>query len=225
MWFLVTYRRPELARRFVDAAIATEVSTSGVMFVQGDKAGYDFALPKGWLRAIASRNVGLVAGLNMCQRQYPEEPWYGLVADDLIPETPHWDRRLLERLQPMGIVSCNDGNRPYAGGRMCGSTILDGALVRAAGFLSPPVCWHSYTDDWWETVGTTFSCWQRLADVVVRHETPVFGDRPADSTHNEAYGSKYERLQQDKTAYEKWMADDGMKALGRIAIERARRKS
>lgn len=225
MWFLITYNRPLLAQRFIEAAVSTGMTTPGVMFVQGDAKGYDFPMPKGWARAISATNIGLIRGLNTCLVQHKDAPWYGLLADDLLPETEGWDCKLLEQLHPVGIVSCNDGNRPFKGGRMCGATVLDGALVRAAGFVGPPCCWHSYTDDWWELVGATFPCWNRIEDVIVRHDTPVFGDRPEDPTHEAAYGPKYARLAEDQKKYQAWVNTEGMQAMGRIAVERSRKRA
>lgn len=223
MIFLVTYRRPLLAQRFIEAAVATGMTSPGTMLVQGDDRGYGFALPKGWSKGVAATNLGLIKGLNSCFAQHRDAPWFGLVADDLVPETQDWDKRLLEQLHPMGVVSCNDANRPFAGGRVCGATFLDGDLVRSQGFIGPPCCWHSFTDDWLELVGRTFPCLNRVADVVVRHETPVFGDRPPDETHHAAYGADQNMslLRQDESRYRAWLQLDGMAAIGRIAVARS----
>lgn len=225
MWLLISYNRPLMAQRFMEAAVAMGMTTPGVLFVQGDAKGYDFPLPKGWRRAISKDNIGLIRGLNTCFVQMRDEKWYGLLADDLVPETDGWDQKLLDQLHPMGIVSCNDANRPFVGGRMCGSTILDGDLVRTAGFVGPPCCWHSYTDDWWEMVGKTFPCWNRVETVVVRHDTPVFGDRPTDATHDAAYGKGMEVLGQDRDKYAAWVNGPGMEAMGRIAVMRSRKRA
>jgi hypothetical protein len=124
-------------------------------------------------------------------------------------------------------VSCNDANRPYEGGRICGATFLSGDLVRAQGFIGPPCCWHSYTDDWLEMVARTFPCWNRVDDVIVRHDTPVFGDRPTDETHDAAYGPGREMrvLHEDQAKYAAWLPTGGMAAMGRIAVERSRKRA
>jgi len=225
--FLVTYRRPLLAKRFFDAAVATGMKAPGVMLVQGDAAGYDFPLPPGWVRGAAKTNMGLIKGLNACYAQHKDAAWFGLVADDLIPQTQDWDTKLLAQMHPMGIVSCSDGNYAYQGGRVCGATFLSGDLVRAQGFIGPPCCWHSYTDDWLELVAKTFPCWNRVDDVIVRHDTPVFGNRPTDETHDAAYGPGREMrvLHEDQAKYAAWLPTEGMAAMGRIAVERANRRA
>lgn len=152
MWFLITYNRPLLAQRFIEAAVSTGMTTPGVMFVQGDAKGYDFPMPKGWARAISATNIGLIRGLNTCLVQHKDAPWYGLLADDLLPETEGWDRKLLDQLHPMGIVSCNDGNRPFKGGACAGLLSSMGRWSGPLGLSALPVAGTAIPTtggNWW----------------------------------------------------------------------------
>lgn len=194
MWLLVSYNRPAMLRRIMG-------------YLDGKPAA---------LWDNTGNNIGLIAGLNKLVAMYPNERWYGLLADDLIPETEGWDAKLLHALPSGGMVSCNDGGAPFLTGRMCGACAIDGDTVRAAGFIAPPPCWHSFTDDFWEACAADGMPWARLKDVIVRHETPVGNYRPADETHEKAYGKNYEILEDDRAKYNAWMAVEGRNAKRRV---------
>lgn len=212
MWLLVTHKRPEMAKRFLDTATGSR----GVMLIDEPTGEHYPEVPARWQRRIAGANNGLIHGLNVLLKEFPDEPWYGLVADDLRPECVDWSERLIKAVPMGGMVSCNDGGAPWITGRMCGACVIDGDAVRAAGFIGPPCCWHCFTDDFWEDCAKQGMPWTRLGDVVVRHHTPVGNYREKDETHLRAYGENYEVLASDRAKYNAWMAGEGNKAKRRV---------
>lgn len=206
-WFLPTFKRPERLRQFFQAAAAVGgFSTKGTVIVNGSRRGYaSVPLPDGWDMVVLPKNIGLGGALNWALKHYPAEGWYGVLVDDLWPETPGWDAKLVEAVQPMRIASCMDGFRTP--NRM-GTPVFGGDLLRAWGFWSVPGVWHSYMDDFWERIGSEFSIWTQLSDVMVRHKTPFGGSAAVDETHETAYGPNSERLAADKVVFDKFIEEN-----------------
>lgn len=212
MWLLPTYNRPEKFANFLAAAKATGTSTPGVVIVNGDRAGYDFAdLPQGWT-VIDVPPEGMVKAVNTALAMFPSEPWYGMLVDDSVPVTPGWDVRVVEAAMKSGMASCNDLDQ--APKRICGAAVWRGDIIRAAGFIYPPCTWHAYGDDFWESIGRDYSCWAVLMDVIVEHKHPFKNAALKDATH----ARSYDRMADDKRAYDAWVrSPEGIASVQAIA--------
>lgn len=212
MWFLPTYNRPEKLKRFLAAAKATGISTPGIVIVNGDFAGYEnLDLPENWTLTTASAE-GMVKVLNDAFDAHPNEMWYGIVVDDLVPVTPGWDKAVVQAALKSGIASCND--RELAPARMTGATAFRGDILRAAGFVMPRCLFHTYGDDFWEKIGRDYACWSVLMDVIIEHHHPFKDAASADATHARSYS----QMGDDKGKYQRWLfSDDGRATVQRIA--------
>jgi hypothetical protein len=206
MWLLPTYNRPDLLRQTLQHCVETKMTTPGVILVNGgDHKPYkSIPLPPNWRIIFRSENLGWAQGCQHLFERFPDEPWYGFFYDDMVPKTPEWDLRLLERLKPGGIVTAeNNWHKPPR----IQTAVLDGNLVREVGFITLPKTWSCFTDDFWEKLGEELGCWDHASDVVVETLNPRKGDMPmSEATTVAGYGPNNERLLADKQVYDAFLS-------------------
>lgn len=200
MWFLPTLDRPAFLKETLWHMIGTGVSTPGVVLVNGSarETYADVDLPPGWTMVFLPRNLGLCGALNWAFEKFPNEPWYGLIGDDMVPKTPGWDARMLERITPTSMVSSND-NWQAESGRLT-VYMVGGDILRTLGYWYPPGMWHCYSDDFWEMIGNDFGIWTFLKDVIVETISPFKSDVRQDDTTVVAYS----RMGKDRKVFEEW---------------------
>lgn len=99
-------------------------------------------LPAGWDWEIGPR-VGCVATVNRAFAEHPDEPWYAVIADDMVCGPEGWDTQLANACQPHFIAWGDDGRW---GAKLCTSYFVGGDLPRALGFLDAPMFGHLYAD-------------------------------------------------------------------------------
>ncbi|MDE2022096.1 MAG: hypothetical protein KGI71_04295 [Patescibacteria group bacterium] len=204
LWILPTRRRVSTLKRFFAAAVANGLSTPGRVLVNQNELQElrdeyaTVALPDGWeilpspFDSICETNRGALP-------LYKHLDWVGLVTDDVVPETPDWDRKLLEWHDGRTVVTCDDGTS--APKRMCGAHIFPMALCRVVGFWVPSGFHHMFVDDLWEDLYGSAGAWRVRMDVVVRHLHPWITGK-VDDTHNHSY--REDRKQIDLELYRQW---------------------
>jgi hypothetical protein len=127
------------------------------------------------------------AGSRVCDvwrevfRLFPDEPYYGLLADDLIPITPGWHERMVEAAGRHHFANPRGG--PHWPQKMRTAVCIGGDLVRTMGFLVPEGFKHNFADDVWDLVGATFRLVVPLPDVTVEHRHPLYGTAKNDETY------------------------------------------
>jgi hypothetical protein len=92
--------------------------------------------------------------MNELFEKYPDEEFYGLLADDLIPHTSEWDQRLIEAAGRNKISQANDLTKNP---KHCMHPCVGGDLVRAAGFFASPTCIHYGSELVWKELAKSFS--------------------------------------------------------------------
>ncbi len=212
MWVLPTMDRPAFLKETLWHMIGTGVSTPGVVVVNGSSREMyaDVELPPGWTIEFLPRNLGLCGALNWAFEKYPNEPWYGMIGDDMVPKTPGWDALMLAEMTPTSMVSCND-NWQAEGGRLT-VYMVGGDLLRTLDFWMPPRLWHCYSDDFWEAIGNDFKIWKFLKDVIVETISPFKGDVAQDDTTKVAYM----RMAKDRKVFEEWKRVDKHRAYEKL---------
>jgi hypothetical protein len=227
MWLLPSRRRVANLQRFFAAYHTTGGSTLGMVLVDvadyaDNCAAYDaLELPLGWF---IHYTHGETQGekITMVWEQIVDCAWLGLIGDDCVPETPGWDKRLVDRLDGSNFVACNDGWQ--APNRIGNCWVISGPLVRAIGYIFPPGLHHLYVDDVWETIGREAGCSTMDMGVMVRHRHVLKGDAPADETHEKVYGVNYPAdpagglWASDSATFKEWLEDDR-----HVAVDAARR--
>lgn len=217
MWFLPSRRRLGQLQLLLHRMMATGISTPGRILVEANELAelikeYDaLQLPPDW-DIVAVPAEGLAAKVQFAyeHRVFNDAKWIGLLTDDQVPITPHWDVKLVSQLTGANIVSSDDCDQ--APKRMEGATVWSRALVDAVGYMAPSGLNHLYFDDVWERLGKQTGVLQWDMSVKVKHE-PITYNEVRDSTADKVRSFHDE----DERTYRKWVqTPDGYSA----AIER-----
>lgn len=174
LWLLPSRRRPESLINFFAAATATGMKTGGLILIHEDEMDemqeryLEIKLPPGW-SWWTTKGEGYAAKCQevIADEQTKDYDWIGILADDLQPETPDWDGRLIARIDGTNLVAANDGWQSPK--RMNGAHVFSRPLLDAIGYFSPPGMAHLFVDDIWETLGSDTGCITWEMGVMVRH--------------------------------------------------------
>jgi hypothetical protein len=129
--------------------------------------------------------------------RHPNEPWYGLLADDLILRTLHWDLALIKAAVPNKISYANS---IHENENLICHPCVGGNLVRAVGFFGLPEVQHFGTDTVWEKIHHEFNMDGRLNDVIIEHAHFVYNQSSLDVTYKESQALK----DIDKKRFRNW---------------------
>jgi len=184
------------------AAFARHGSTPGVLYVQGDTRGYeDVVLPDGWKRI--DTGMRFLDHRRHCFREYPDEPWYGFLADDNRPATDGFDAAMIGAAGAWRLACAKSPMRELAiwPHGIPSAMVLGGNLVRDVGWWAPPHVGHCTTDVHWLTI-TRAAGAAVLVDAVVEHVHWQEGNRPKDETDL----TYRKHVDSDVTAMNDWMS-------------------
>ena len=115
--------------------------------------------------------------------QYPNQKWYSLFGDDVVPQTALWDYALAKAAGTRKIAYGDD----LANSGRATHPFVGGDLVRAVGWFAWPHCIHWYLDTAWEWLGRATDRLVFLPDVHTAHLHPDFGTAPDDQTYRERW--------------------------------------
>ncbi len=155
LWLLPSRRRIGKLRIFLEQATKNGMSTPGAVLVQHQelaelKALYDAQpLPPNW-KILPTVSDGMGDKYREVWPAVKNLDWIGIGCDDLRPQTPGWDKKLLSHVNGKNIVTCNDNQQGNL--RMSGITIFSGNILRAMGYIYPPEFWHTFVDNVWEDI-------------------------------------------------------------------------
>lgn len=119
MIILPSRGRPTALQRFFDQGKPQVVGT--VILDAGDSQKYDKVVyPDHW-RVIILQRQPICQIFNQIFEFFPDEPFYGLMGDDIVPETSGWDLKLKEAAGSKYIAWGDDGinqkpTHPFIGG-------------------------------------------------------------------------------------------------------------
>jgi hypothetical protein len=211
MWVLATRSRPRSCERFIQAWKTTQATSP--VYVRLDDCDpelqsiLELPWPDDFVLEIGIRR-GLSASMNELFEQYPDELWYGMLADDLLPQTVGWDQALIDACGAWNISYANDlGARDWPTHPCVG-----GDLVRAIGWFGFPPCRHYFTDTVWKYLGEHLNNIHRLDHVVVEHLHYSVGK----SEHDTVYEQSNIHWRHDKQAYAQWCRDQGPELVERL---------
>lgn len=165
MWVCPSRSRPDNCRRLFAAGI----STPGFLCVDHDDPLIDeyrrLELPGMWSLDVNTR-APLSEIYNRVFEANPHREWYGLGADDIVPETPDWDHKLVAAAGNDGIAYADDGINGEKHGT---HLVIAGSLVREMGWLALPGLSRLYLDTVWNDIGRARGVLRYLPEVVLRH--------------------------------------------------------
>lgn len=194
--------RPQAARELAQAVVSMSKAATTLVFVvdeddptlpeYSDIVRQFYSMKGAWPRINAcvgeNKSHTMVEALNKAADfllAYPsgEAPFaIGFMGDDHRPRTEGWDGRYIEALREpgAGIVY---GNDLLQGEQLPTQCALRAEIVKALGFMAPPVLRHMYVDNFWKDLGQTMGCLRYLPDVVVEHMHPIAGKADWDEGH------------------------------------------
>jgi hypothetical protein len=183
-----TRGRPQNAARLQQAFKDTDsLNATLVLVVDADDPelpAYRDALTDGVLITFPGpTGTGMTAALNWAAGLIaPQYDALGFMGDDHLPRTAGWDAHVLGALAgPWPRVVY--GNDLFQGERLPTAAFLPSRVVRAMGFMAPPVLRHLYVDNFWLDLGTQLGGLAYLPDVVIEHVHPAAGKTPMDERY------------------------------------------
>lgn len=204
MWVFATRSRINNCKRFIDAWNQTNASTKVYVRLDQDDPDLDSIKNLPWPSTFEI-HVGPRARIGPAMQEmfefYPNEPWYGVLADDVIPQTMHWDQLLIEAAGTNSISCANEVHEKRV--RIC-HPCVGGDLVRLVGCFAIPTVKHFGTDTLWESIHHCCGLNNRLDHVILEHAHFNFGQSELDQTYVESQALR----QQDKRAYKAWMNEN-----------------
>ena len=185
MWLLPSRGRRESCQAALDA-FAEHGSTPGVLYVHNSDYG-EMRLPDGWIQVNGSE--AQAGQMRWLFDNYPNEPWYGWIADDNRPLTPDFDLELIKTAGDWNFVFCNGGGyktpAEYRKGlppSIPSAMLWGGELVRAVGWWAPPWVRHATIDEHWKYITFNSGRARYRHDVVVNHLHWKHNTRAKDDT-------------------------------------------
>lgn len=207
MWILPSRGRPKNLIRFFEHWHLTKADTPGVVVLDRDDPeldGYrEVTIPSAW-SLIVIEPIGLGATFNYVFDNWPNNPWYGMLADDVIPRTKGWDRILVNAAGNDGVSYADDG---INGERQVTHCVLGGDLVRSLGWICLPGLKRIYIDNVITEIGQDRRVLHYCGHVSLEHMHFSNNKSPMDHTYEKPDAAS------DRDIYEKWQK----KRLDRIA--------
>jgi hypothetical protein len=197
MFVLPSRGRPQNLQRLFDAWVKTKASTPVLLCVDWDDPCWpeyeSMDMPSGWRVSTGIRGP-LSRIYNDAFRRHPNEPFYGFIADDVVPVTEYWDTKLIE-------AAGKDGMAVPSGGETTGGVphfVLGGDLVRSVGWLALPGLDRIFIDTVWRDIARKRNVLTFMPEVVIKHLHFSNGKALMDSTYRKL------RKAEDKLIYDQW---------------------
>lgn len=197
MWILPTRSRPNNLLRLIDAWDKTGASTPVEVCVDADDLLLpqveEMDLPDGW-HIVVGRRGPLSDIYNDAYERNKGSPWFGFIADDVVPITNNWDSILIDAAGSNGM-SVPAGGETTGG---CPHFVLGGGLVHSVGWLSLPGLDRLYIDTAWGTIAKSRGVYREIHNVKLEHRHFSNGKAFLDETYRKHHKA------QDKLIYDNW---------------------
>ena len=204
------------------------MTSPGVVYIDGDEDGLydDIKVPGNWTVHRAD-HAGLSEALRWCLRTFPNEQSYGWLADDMLPGTSEWDKKLEQAAGSRCMSQADDrwsfvrdprsarnGIEPTAG--QC----WGGDLIRAVGWWALPGTFQAGTDVAWARLVHRLGRMRFCDDVVVEHRHWRRGVRKRDRLDTDMHDANgHPHTEQDLERLWGWLGSREFV----IAVQRVRR--
>jgi hypothetical protein len=197
MWILPTRSRPHNLLRIINAWHETGASTPVELCMDSDDPCLPqieaISLPPGW-KIVIGRRGPLSTIYNAAYERNLDAPFFGFIADDVVPITNGWDIKLIKAAGSDGM-SVPSGGETTGG---CPHFVLGGNLVRSMGWLALPGLDRIYIDTVWGDVAKDRGVYREVNDVKLEHHHFSNGKALMDSTYRKNHKA------QDKLIYNNW---------------------
>ena len=198
MIVLPSRARPHNFRRLISACRETGTTTSAYVRLDEDDATLNEYLiaekPSNWIIVVGER-LPLSGVYNEVYRSLPDAAYWIFIADDVVPLTHEWDRKLIEAAGTDGMAVPSGGHEDYAGAP---HFALGGDLARSMGWLALPGLNRLYIDTVWWEIAEAKGVLRHAPDIVLDHRHFSNGKALMDSTYRKPLKAE------DKAIYETW---------------------
>lgn len=169
MILLPSRARPHKLTRFLEAYHETGATEPGLLMLEErDVDAYsNVKLPDNWQMQVVPQSLAAKKFNDGAMIYAPNEDYYFVIGDDLIPLTREWDKKLRAASNGYFIVYGNDG---IHGKNIATHPVVPGELVREVGYLANPLVGHFYFDIMWMDIGVPNKLLMYVDDVLFRHE-------------------------------------------------------
>jgi hypothetical protein len=212
MWILATRNRVENCRRFIAGWNQSQAATPVYVRIDDCDPVVEDLLALPWPNTFSVHvgpRQGLCAAMQEMFHAHPDEPWYGILADDLVPQTLSWDQLLIDRAGSGAISYPNDLGRKT---KLPTHPCVGGDLVRAQGWFGLPVVHHYCVDSVYRYIGEQLGVKYRLDDVIVEHVHYSENKSQRDHLYKETSTHK----QSDDAAFQTWLQEQGPELIARL---------
>lgn len=187
MWFMPSYGRAKRLQRLEEAPGGWPEEI--ILLVNEDDPDYSNYISSYWALRIVPAGSRCADVHRFISERWPDEPFYGLLQDDLWPITPQWHERLVAAAENRYIAIPRGPGFPHSVRSAC---VIGGDLARAMGSLVPIPVRHWYEDDVWDDIGAHFDCMRAVESAYVEHQH-------WSSSENGADDATYRRARQYQT--------------------------
>ncbi len=212
--------RPENAERLTNAWKETEANADLFICIDFDdpkRDDYRALFPSGVQRSgfgeniIATRTrprLRLGGTLNLHAIEFAGTfPTVGFMGDDHLPSGKAWDAQIVETLREMG-TGIAYGNDLLQGENLPTAFFMTSDIVRALGYMCPPVLQHMYIDNFVKDIGQAIGRLRYLPDVTIEHLHPLNAKAETDAGYQDVWALQ----EPDRIAYEKYKSDGSFDA-------------
>lgn len=184
MIILPTIYRPESLKRFVQAYVQTDASLPVWVVMDENNFGFyhGIELPPTFRRVRVTPGTRIGDIFNIILKHHPNEDFYGIMADDVVPTTFRWDIMLREACLPNKIAWGLDGGHDETLPR---HPFIGGALVRNLGFLAVPGLKHWFVDNAWRDIAQALECGEYRPEIRMTHLHYTSGQSAQDRTYSQ----------------------------------------
>lgn len=127
---------------------------------------------------------GMTASLNWAVSLYADRyDHFGFMGDDHLPRTAGWDAHVLGALN-VGGPQVVYGDDLLQGENLPTAAFMPARMVRALGWMAPPVLRHLYVDNFWLELGQALGSLRYLPEIVIEHIHPAAGKTPMDAGYS-----------------------------------------
>jgi hypothetical protein len=198
MLILPTHKRRNNLTRFIAAYDETKAVEPVLLVIDDNDTTYDDVVLHSNF-SILRIPPGLCSSKreNLAFEKYPDEQCYGILADDVVPRTPHWDVIMKEAAGDWGLAYCPD---TIHGKKLPTHPFMGGELVRAMGFIDEPTIHDYYSDNCRRDVAHALGLLRPVDNVELVHMHWVNGLADKDDTYKKQWDNNH-----DAYLYQQWL--------------------
>lgn len=191
-------RRQRLETDFLAGYIKTGANEPVFVVIDDDdrRTYEDFPLPTHWRKLVYPR-ARCIEQVNRVFLDFPNEPYYAVMTDDVVPETPGWDKTLKNACLPHFVAWGNDG---YWGYQVAGLPFIGGDLVRFLGWVLHPGFQHYFSDCVTAEIAMAAGLDRYHDDIITRHAHHTVRSGPS-APMDDTYRSHAPLLDSDSGRY------------------------